>query len=480
MKINRNMSAVITNKQLLRTERKLTSSMERLSSGLKINAPGDNPSGMAISNKMRAQIRGLDQSESNTTDAISVMQIADGALNETTSILQRMRELSVQAANGTNSESDRESIQAEIDQLVKEVDRISEDTEYNTKVLLDGSSDTRVYATPKDASRINISDQVPMGIYEVEVEAQSTYAETTIPDLTALGVDGVISINGVEVGVKTNENSEEYIKEMRDAIEAAGGILTEENSNELTFHSRLSGSAQELTITYPENIATALGVNNDATWSYDETTQTYSKTFTGTDAVVNKGEGLSETTTITAEGNRIHITDQGGFSIDFLLSDGAHYAGEEYTKDGNTITSDGIISLEVSDVGRMVIQTGANEYQTIDVRIPEVSSESMYLDTIDVTVYKGPEDAMRTMDDAIAYINDVRAKIGAYQNRLEYTENSLSATNENMTSAYSTLMDTDMAEEMAEYTQQNVLEQAAISVLSQANEIPQQVLSLLS
>ncbi len=480
MKINRNMSAVITNKQLLRTENKLTSSMERLSSGLKINAPGDNPSGMAISNKMRAQIRGLDQAESNTTDAISIMQIADGALNEATSILQRVRELSVQSANGTNSISDRESIQAEIDQLVQEVDRISEDTEYNTKVLLDGSSDTRVYATPKDASRINISDHVPMGNYEVEVEALGTYAETSIPDLTNLGIDGVISINGVEVGIKVDENSEEYLREMRDAIEAAGGIVSEENSRELTFHSRLSGSSQELTITYPKNIAEALSLNSDPEWTYDETTQTYSRTYAGTDAEVNKGDGLSETTTITADGNRIHVSDQGGFSIDFLLSDNAHYAGEEYTKDGNTITSDGVISLEVSDIGRMVIQTGANEYQTIDVRIPEVSSESMYLDTVDVTVYNGPEDAMRTLDDAIGYINDVRSKIGAYQNRLEYTHNSLSATNENMTSAYSTLMDTDMAEEMAEYTQQNVLEQAAISVLSQANEIPQQVLSLLS
>ena len=118
MKINRNMSAVITNKQLLRTENRLTASMERLSSGLKINSPGDNPSGMAISNKMKAQIRGLDQSKSNTTDAISVMQIADGALNEATSILQRMRELSVQAANGTNSLSERESIQEEIDGIL--------------------------------------------------------------------------------------------------------------------------------------------------------------------------------------------------------------------------------------------------------------------------------------------------------------------------------------------------------------------------
>ena len=138
MKINRNMSAVITNKQLLRTENKLSKSMERLSSGYKINRAGDNPAGMAISNKMKAQIDALDQAESNASDGESVLRIADGALNEVSSILQRIRELSVQAANGTNSYSDRKSMQDEIDKLTEEVDRISSDTEYNTKTLLDG------------------------------------------------------------------------------------------------------------------------------------------------------------------------------------------------------------------------------------------------------------------------------------------------------------------------------------------------------
>ena len=133
MKINLNMSAVITNKQLKRTESKLAASMERLSTGLKLNHASDNPAGMAISNKMKAQIDALDQAESNSSDAISVLQIADGALNEVTSILQRMRELSVQAANGTNGYDDRMSIQKEIEQLQKEGDRIYHDTEFNTK-----------------------------------------------------------------------------------------------------------------------------------------------------------------------------------------------------------------------------------------------------------------------------------------------------------------------------------------------------------
>ena len=146
MKINNNISAVITNKQLLRTEDSLAGAMERLSSGLRINHAADDPSGMAISGKMDIQIEALALASRNANDGISVIQTADGAMNEVTSMIQRMRELSVQAANGINSISDKQQIQAEISQLREEIDRISSSTEFNTKQLLDGSLDERVYA----------------------------------------------------------------------------------------------------------------------------------------------------------------------------------------------------------------------------------------------------------------------------------------------------------------------------------------------
>jgi len=137
------------------------------------------------------------------------------------------------------------------------------------------------------------------------------------------------------------------------------------------------------------------------------------------------------------------------------------------------------IKIDVTDIGAMSIQIGANQYQDVDIRIPEISTESMYLDTVDVTVSNGPENGMRTLDDAIAKLSDVRSRIGAFTNRLQYAQNSLAETQEDLTAAYSNILDTDMAEEMTEYTQRNVLEQASISVLSQANDLPQQVLSLL-
>ena len=135
--------------------------------------------------------------------------------------------------------------------------------------------------------------------------------------------------------------------------------------------------------------------------------------------------------------------------------------------------------IEVTDIGAMSIQIGANQYQDMDVRIPEISSESLYLDKVDVTVVGGPEDAMNRLDEAITKLNEVRSRIGAFTNRLEYASNSLAETHEDMTNAYSGILDTDMAEEMTEYTQQNVLEQATVSVLAQANDLPEKVLSLL-
>ena len=146
MKINNNISAIITNKQLLGTESSLAATMERLSSGYKLNHAADNPSGMAISNKMRAQIRGLDQASRNASDGTSVLDTVDGALNEVTSMIQRMRELCVQAANGVYTDSELDSLNSEVTSLRSEIDRIATSTEFNTKSLLDGSQDAKVYA----------------------------------------------------------------------------------------------------------------------------------------------------------------------------------------------------------------------------------------------------------------------------------------------------------------------------------------------
>lgn len=489
MKINRNMSAVIANNQLLRTENKLKSTMLRLSSGYKINSAEDNPAGMAISNKMKAQIDALDKAQSNAADAKNVIEIADGALNEVSSILQRIRELSVQAANGTNADSDKQAAQAEIEKLTEEVDRISGATEYNTKVLLDGSSDTRVYTREIDAAgntklsndsitRINLSDHVEAKKYDITVESTAQKAAASINSNVKPLTEGSISINGVSVKVTPDMSQDEYLQALQNAANLAGTQMQEDAvTGEITFVSESYGSSYGVNIELTGSMSALAGNSYTVDADGNKTPQAGYKVDAkgnavadeyGKDAVVKAGNNLDDTR-IRTDGNRVYVVGNGGFSMDFLLSDQI-----------DTTAGPKDLQMDVTKIGSMTIQIGSNQYQEMAVRIPEVSSETLYLDTVDVTVAGGADRAISTLDDAIAYVSSVRSRMGSFENRLEYATNSLGETEENMTSAYSNLVDADMATEMTEYASQNILDQAGISVLSQANDLPQQVLSLLS
>ena len=468
MKINRNMSAVIASNQLHRTENKLSVTMERLSTGLKLNSAEDSPAGMAISNKMKAQIDALDKASDNSTDAISVMEIADGALNEVTSIIQRMRELSVQAASGVYTFDDKQAIQSEIAQLRDEVDRVSSNTEFNTKELLDGSSDTRIYTRKKladgtteithsEITRINISDQVPSKVYTVDVTAPAEQAENTISiPSTDITVDGTISINGVSAQIAAGTSSADLMVQLHDLAEEAG-MTMEDLGGSVKFTSVLYGSSEKVSITISNELAIKMGNIPSGDEEY------HSEVF-GRDVEIATVDGFTNPVT-SVEGNRVYIVDDNGFKMDFSV---------------NPEVTPGEYEIDVTEIGTMTIQIGANQYQEMDLRIPEVSQESLYLDQIDVAVDGGAEKALNILDDALEKVNSVRSRIGAFQNRLEYASASLAETSENMTAAYSSITDADMATEMTEYAAQSVLNQAGISVLSQANDMPQQVLSLLS
>ena len=480
MKINYNVSAAIANKNLLGIENNLATTMERLSSGLKINHAKDNPAGMAISNKMQAQIDGLDRASENASDGISVIQIADGALNETTSILQRMRELSVQAASdATITPSDKEAIQKEIESLKDEVDRISTDTEYNSKRLLDGSLDTRVYTA--HATRVDISDHVKASQYELTVVTAATQAGpvTAAADFrsdTAVGAEGVMSINGSKVEIAATDTYAQVYQKIRDAAEIgeASAKLDLEPpataTGNVTFNATAYGRQSVLKITFDDDaLATALGIRG-VTYDADEDAFVYTDAAgnipTGTDAdirLTKDGTGFGNTATESVDGNKITVTDMGGFSLSFT-------AQADYN---------GVIEFDVTDIGTMTLHIGANVDQETNVRIPEVSCESLYIDQVDVTTVNGADRAITSFDDAISKVSEVRSKLGAYQNRLESSVASLDTFEENMTGALSRLTDADMADEMTDYAHQNVLNQAAISVLTQANDLPQQVLQIL-
>lgn len=469
MKINNNISAVITNKQLLGTEKNLSAAMERLSSGLKLNHASDNPSGMAISNKMRAQIKGLDQASRNASDGTSVLQIVDGALGEVTNMIQRMRELAVQAANGVNTKDEKKSCQLELASLREEIDRVSSTTEFNTKSLLDGSLDARVYvdaANVNNVSRLSVSDAVAEGVYKVSVDAAATQAShdfgISINDL--MGQDGSIMVNGASIEFKSTMTETEIKETLRDGLEYAGcemDDLADDTSN-ITFHTKAYGVHTSISILQSFEDGDVLGGIPNAAADPEAKAETVS---TGTDAVITfpADSNFKDNSTVAYDGNRATITDANGFKMSMFF------------KAGFT----GTVELEVTEVGVMDLQIGANEGQTMQLRIPATDVNSLYLDDVDLGTLHGAKAALDRLDYALTQVSTIRSQIGAYENRLEYTVDSLDATEENMTAALSRIEDADMAEEMTEYTKNNVLEQAGISALSQANSLPELALQIL-
>ncbi len=461
MKVNHNMSAVTVNNQLVRTENALTASIERLSSGFKINHAKDDAAGMAISNKMMAQIDGLNRASRNSSDGTSVIQTADGALNEVTSIVQRMRELAVQAANDTNALEDKRAIQSEIDSLLQEIDRVASDTEFNTQTLLDGTQGRKTYANNDGISNVIIADEVDAAKYDFTVTSVGTQAEKSY---TATGSvpDGTLSINGVNITFSSTDTPSEAYEKLREGCEQAGVELSSSTDAQinagdtLTFTSIQYGASETMTIsTENDDVAAFLGL-----------TVSTPDVVSGSDAAVSiDASDFPPGTTVAADGNYIKITNVNGFSMQFDVDP--------------TMAANSDVTLDVTNIGYMTLQVGANEGQTINISIPPVTTEAMRISDIDVTVMGWASEAITKLDDALSYVSSVRSKLGAYENRLDYTVDSLDEFEENMNSALSRIKDVDMAKEMSEYTKQNVLDQAAISVLSQANDIPQTVLQIL-
>ena len=459
MKINHNLSAIIANNQLLRSEDRLAESVRRLSSGLKINQAADDPAGMAISQKMRMQIQGLNRASDNAMDGISVVETAEGALGEVHSILQRARELSVQAANETYHLEDRESIQSEINALLKEVDRISKDTEFNKTTLLDGSFDQRGYTDKAAVKVTTYSSAVPVGEYKLKVKEAATKAQITAGEPVAIDDTnaGSFAINGEIVKLEAGDTADEVYTKIRNLGDAVGVDVTLDNSGKMVFVARESGSKTGFTIsTSTDALANALGIATE-------------EEAVGKDTVLelDTTNGFGKTATYTADGDYVTITDLNGFSMSLRI-------------DSDTVAIGEVTTIDILDLGNLTLQVGANEGQTMDVKIPCINVDSLHLTYVNVCSTRGAGEAISRFDEAIAMVSNLRGELGAFQNRLEHAVTNLDSTGENLTSALSRIEDVDMAEEMTEYTQSSVLQQAGVSILAQANDLPETVLQLLS
>ena len=455
MRINHNIAAMNTYNKLTSNNAATAKSLEKLSSGLKINRAGDNAAGLAISEKMRAQVRGLDQASTNAQDGISLIQTAEGGLNETHSILQRMRELAVQSANDTNTSSDRAEMQKEIDQLSSEITRISTSTEFNTKKLLNGEMGK--IATKSGGSAVLTGLQatgasLTGGSSVLKIDDAGTNAETVTSGGSAI-TDAAFGTDAADITV-------------------GNGVLYGSYSLTVTSLSGPGGTAN-FELIGPDGTSTTLnGQDVDA----DVTIGGFTFDF-GTQNVTKEGtlrfdlEATSIDLSLTGDATGA-VTDMN------YKGETLNVGGFEFTlKTGFGATND-TASIDVVDKA-VKFHIGANADQNTSLSINDMSATALNVNSLDVTTQTGANSAITTIQSAIDKVSSERAKLGAMQNRLEHTTNNLTTSSENLSAAESRVRDVDMAKEMMEFQKNNILNQASTAMLAQANQQPQGVLQLL-
>ena len=522
MIINHNMNALNAHRNMNVNNTAAGKSMEKLSSGLRINRAGDDAAGLAISEKMRGQIRGLTQASRNASDGISMIQTAEGALNETQNILQRMRELSVQSSNDTNTAEDRQSIQKEIEQLTEEIDRIGNNTEFNTQSLLKGDGSNKLSASGVDVKAMTAGTDRKTTEVKMEIDVNKANAIT----------DAKLKLNGQEINIKvdaqandTKTDKEVVAKKMAEQIQKEI-----ENNTELKGQYKVSVSEAKVTVEAVKNgkfegsqgkisIVKNTG-NNTLKVGVDDVDTEIKKEGSTTAATAAKVEldfanvGAQPTDLvgkgITIGDAQIEFYDarNGAYSGDSIGVDigniaaagdkvveaiigqvGDKIKGVELSQNGTKLQVESIekgakSSVKVEDGAKnegfeATFQVGANSNQTISISIGDMRAEALGVKNVDLTTAEGSQEATATIQAAIEKVSTERAGLGAVQNRLEYTISNLDNTTENLTSAESTLRDVDMAKEMMTFSKNNILNQAAQAMLAQANQQPQNVLSLL-
>ncbi len=474
MRINHNSLALNASDHFEKINKNIAKSMERLSSGYKITSPADDAAGLAISTKMSAQIRGLDRAAMNSNDGISVIQSAEGGLEEIHSILGRMRELAVQAANDVLNEEDRDAIQEEINNLSDEIDQIVDTTAFNDQKLLNGNLSRRTMSSAMEVQTTFISEAVNPGLYDIEVTASATQAMYSVgltysTDTVTAEQAGTFTVNGFLVEINEGMTMTEVYGHLQehltkigiDVIATNDGGETQEEFESgapVIFRTKEYGSDQKIEIGVSnDELAAMLGITDKDV----ETGTDCQATLTSTD------EGFSSTASLTTLGNEIFVVDRNGFEMNLEVEPGAATNGAVTTQ------------IEVFTAGVFVVQTGANSGEQLSIDIPSVSSKRLGVDNLIMYTNEYASEAIDAIDEAVKLVSNIRSKLGAYENRLNDVYDNLEIQEESITAAYSRIMDTNMAEEMTNYTQQDVLSQAAISMMQRSNERPESILQLL-
>ena len=513
MRINSNIPALQTYNSIRQANRATQSSMLRLSTGYRINSAKEDAAGLAISNKMRMQINGLEMAGRNALDGVSLVQTADGALSEVHNMIQRMRELAVKAANGTLEDLDRAKIQMEVDSLLSEIDEISNRTEFNTIKLFGPKAN--------GAGGFTFFNQTGLSnANEVNKVVKGASADPDFPDgnfefeLTKAGtptsVDITVPAGATLAGKTFNMGSKTILFDENETnITALSKI--ESMAKELGYEVRALGASDTITVfsqgaidlTYTPDVITIPEVGTDpATGIKYSRTDGEEAAITGAKFTLASGQVIN-ILDITYQDNQITFTLDNPYKgkmatvqVDLIIDGGGNFVmnDEERDSSGNIITLATAVSatgdlpsgktykLEATyrDYSNIILQIGPNKGMEMKINIPEINSKTLGLNVMSYLPYFESADSIKTCDNAISIVSNVRSQLGAYQNRLEYATTSIDVTSENMSSALSRIADTDMAREMSLYAQQNVISQAGMSILAQANQRAQQILQLVS
>ncbi|XKH60313.1 flagellin FliC [Halomonas sediminis] len=493
--INTNITSMIGQQNLNESKNALTTSMERLSSGLRINSAKDDAAGQAIANRMSSQITGLSTAQRNANDGISVAQTAEGALNQVNDNLQRVRELSVQAQNGTNSQDDLKSIQAEIEQRLTEIDRISEQTDFNgTKVLQqDGALKIQVGANDNETINIDLEkiNASSLGLDGFKVSGDQ---KATLNDMTEeFGATGYSEYNVDVDGTPTTalrvdlDNGDVTLADGTTAVytSATDGTVTQNLTNNSAagdanvaddFATKFVSANQNDSLSFGgvEWTKTDTSVNADGNGTFEATID--GSTVVVSVAGANTGTGGA----LTVDTGALHYDDPAIYTAGTSLftSEATNEAATAATlevaggsKTGSVLDIGG--TAYTVDGGGVVTNTAADV-----MYVQNADSPSQALITEDLA-NQASRNPMEKLDYALSKVDTLRSDLGAIQNRFESAITNLQTNETNLTSARSRIEDADYAVEVANMTRAQILQQAGTSVLAQANQIPQSVLSLL-
>jgi flagellin len=480
MTVNTNVMSLNAQRNLATSQKMLATSLERLASGLRINSAKDDAAGLAIAERFTTQIRGLNQAVRNANDGISLSQTAEGAFDEVVNNLQRIRELAVQSANATNSDEDRKALDAEVQQRLAEIDRIATQTTFNGRRVLDGSFGTAVFQVGANVGE-TISVSLDTGVRISQMGQIASQAGTEVTDdaisqggLTIQLGDGTTFVVGASVdgALAGQEADSAYAKKIAiDGAGVSGLTVTAENEQSSTF-ADVTSADYDLAIN-----GVTIYADYDATQDGDLTSATVMAAInvhaseTGVRADIDGDTG--EIVFTAVDGRNVEI-DQGTTAGEGLTGT---IGGTDFS-DGGTQNGvgRGTITLSASD---NITLGGADEAVIGFTDGDVISLDSLTLANVDILTVEGANDAILRVDASLGSISTVRSDLGAIQNRFESTIANLSSVVENLEASRSRIQDADFAAETASLTKAQILQQAGVAVLSQANASPQAVLGLL-